>query len=110
VGRARPRRLHGQDIFLTEALTREALKALEAPITDRRPFFLYMSHYAVHAPIEEDKRFLEKYVDAGLDPIEAKYAAMVEGMDKSLGDIIDFLEQRGAAGNTVILFMSDNGG
>jgi arylsulfatase A-like enzyme len=75
-----------------------------------RPFFLYMSHYAVHTPIEEDNRFLQKYIERGLDPIEAKYAAMVEGVDKSLDDIMGFLEKKGAAGNTIVLFMSDNGG
>jgi arylsulfatase A-like enzyme len=100
----------GQDIFLTEALTREALKELEAAVAGEQPFFLYMAHYAVHTPIEEDKRFLQKYLDAGLDPIEAKYATMVEGMDKSLGDIMDFLEGRGLSEKTVVLFMSDNGG
>jgi arylsulfatase A-like enzyme len=101
---------HGQDIFLTEALTREALKAVEAAVSDKKPFFLYLAHYAVHTPIEEDNRFLKKYIEAGLDPIEAKYAAMVEGLDKSLGDIMDDLDRRGLAGNTIILFMSDNGG
>ncbi len=101
---------HGQDIFLTEALTREALKAVDATLGEGRPFFLYMSHYAVHAPIEEDKRFLQKYLDTGLDPVEAKYAAMVEGVDKSLSDILEFLESKGIAGQTIIMFMSDNGG
>jgi len=100
----------GQDVFLTEALTREALKAVEAGRGGGRPFFLYMSHYAVHAPIEEDKRFIRKYVEAGLDPIEARYATLIEGMDKSLGDLLDYLERTGQAENTVVLFMSDNGG
>ncbi|MBM3293776.1 MAG: sulfatase [Candidatus Aminicenantes bacterium] len=101
---------HGRDVFLTEALTREALKAVEAAVKDRKPFFLHMAHYAVHTPIEEDQRFIQSYLDAGLDPIEAKYAAMIEGMDKSLGDIMGYLERRGLAGETIILFMSDNGG
>ena len=53
-----------------------------------KPFLLYMSHYAVHTPIMRDKRFLKNYIDAGMDPIEAKYASLLEGMDKSLGDIM----------------------
>ena len=53
---------HGQDIFLSEALTREALSALEKPIAEKKPFYLYMSHYAVHAPYDEDKRFSGKYL------------------------------------------------
>ena len=41
---------------------------------------------------------------------EAAYATLIEGMDKSLGDLMDWLEKNGEADNTIILFMSDNGG
>lgn len=99
-----------KDVFVTEALTVEALRALERNRTSGQPFFLYMSHYAVHVPIEADKRFLERYKAAGLDDTEAAYATLIEGMDKSLGDIMDYLEETGQADNTIIIFMSDNGG
>ncbi|MFH6602176.1 sulfatase [Maribacter algicola] len=101
---------HGKDIYLTEAITQEALKALDSAVTVQQPFFLYMAHYAVHTPIMGDDRFFQKYLEKGLDSIEAKYASMVEGMDKSLGDIMDFLEKKNIGENTIILFMSDNGG
>jgi len=101
---------HGQDIFLTEALTLEANRLVATAVRDRMPFFLYMAHYAVHVPFAEDKRYYQKYRDAGLDHTEAMYAGLVEGMDKSLGDILDNLERLGVADNTVVLFMSDNGG
>ncbi len=42
---------------LTEALTLEAIKAVENAVADRQPFFLYMAHYAIHAPWEQDNRF-----------------------------------------------------
>ncbi|MBP6023854.1 sulfatase [Ferruginibacter sp.] len=100
----------GTDTFLTEALTREAIKSLETPIKNKQPFYLNMAHYAVHDPIMADKRFVQKYYDAGLDTAEAKYASMIEGMDKSLGDIMDFVKKKGIEKNTVIIFMSDNGG
>jgi arylsulfatase A-like enzyme len=100
---------HGQDIYLTEALTREALKAVERAAAEKLPFYLYLSHYAVHAPWEKDDRFYQKYSDAGLTPHEATLASMIEGMDKSLGDLMDTLDRLGIAGNTIILFMSDNG-
>jgi arylsulfatase A-like enzyme len=100
----------GTDSFLTEALTLEAIKALDAPIRNKQPFFLNMAHYAVHTPIMADRRFLQKYLDAGLDSIEAKYATLVEGMDKSLGDLMDFIKAKGISDNTIIMFMSDNGG
>lgn len=99
-----------KDVFATEALTLEALKALEQARRQDRPFFLYMSHYAVHIPIQADRRFLQKYLDAGLSRTEAAYATLVEGMDKSLGDLMDFLEETGQMDRTIIIFMSDNGG
>ena len=101
---------HGQDIFLTEALTIEANKAVDQAVADERPFFLYMSHYAVHVPFAVDSRFYQKYRDAGLDHTEAMYAAMVEGMDKSLGDILANVQRHGLSDETIVLFMSDNGG
>jgi arylsulfatase A-like enzyme len=101
---------HGQDVFLTEALTIEANLAMDQAVEDGTPFFLYMSHYAVHVPFAEDDRFYQKYRDAGLDHTEAMYAAMVEGMDKSLGDLLDNVQRHGLSDNTIVLFMSDNGG
>lgn len=47
---------------------------------------------------------------AGLSKQEARYASMVEAMDQSLGDLMDYLDRHGLTKNTVILFMSDNGG
>ena len=100
---------HGTDVFLTEALTREAIDRLEH--RDKgKPFFLYMSHYAVHVPVSPDKRFYQKYLDKGVDPRDAAYATLVEGMDKSLGDLMDYLDRNGLTEKTIIIFMSDNGG
>jgi len=101
---------HGKDIFLTEALTIEALKQLDRAANDGVPFFLYMSHYAVHVPFAPDRRFIQRYRDAGLDETEAMYAALIEGMDKSLGDLLAWLDRTGLADTTAVLFMSDNGG
>lgn len=109
---------YGQDIFLTEALTIEAISEMKKSVEMNKPFYLYMSHYAVHGPYDEDKRFTGKYRDrydeqlkAGMNENESRYAALVEGMDKSLGDIMDYLEQNPKiASNTILLFMSDNGG
>ena len=98
------------DVNLTEALTREALKALEYPVKQGIPFYLDLSHYGVHTPIEPDARFYQKYIDRGYEEGLARYASMVESVDKSLGDVMDFLEEKGIADNTVLIFYSDNGG
>lgn len=44
-----------------------------------------MSHYAVHIPIDKDMRFYDKYKKKGMPDHEAAYAALIEGMDKTLG-------------------------
>lgn len=99
-----------QGLNLTEALTREAIASLAANKKNGKPFFLYMSHYAVHLPFSKDIRFYQKYIEKGLSDTEARYAALVEGMDKSLGDLMDYLDAEGIADDTYILFLSDNGG
>jgi arylsulfatase A-like enzyme len=73
------------------------------------PFFLHLSHYAVHSPWEDDKRFRGHYDDIGMTPLQATLASMIEGMDKSLGDVLDALDRLGLAEDTVVLFLSDNG-
>jgi len=101
---------HGSDTNLTEALTLEAINSIEEPIRLKMPFYLNMSHYAVHVPIQPDVRFYQSYLDVGLDTPYAKYASMVASMDKSLGDIMKYLTAKNIAKNTIIIFMSDNGG
>lgn len=100
----------GTENFVTEALTIEATKALDQAKKLGQPFYLYMAHYAIHIPINKDKRFYQKYLDKGLTPKEAAYAALIEGMDKSLGDLLNWLDKNDEADNTIVLFMSDNGG
>lgn len=101
---------YGTNTHLTEALTLEALKTLDYPIKNNLPFYLYMAHHGVHTPITPDPRFVQKYLDAGLDNGQANYASLVEGVDKSLGDIMNFLDKKGIADNTIIIFLADNGG
>lgn len=100
----------GKGVFATEALTLEALSALDDAKAQDRPFFHYMSHYAVHVPIDRDPRYCDKYLAKGLSGKEAAYAALVEGMDKSLGDIMSWLEANSLDDDTILIFMSDNGG
>ena len=101
---------HGTDTFLTEALTLEANRAIDEAVALQRPFFLHVAHFAVHTPIEPDARFLQRYLDAGLPLVEARYASLIEGMDKSLGDVLANVERHGLTRNTLVIFLSDNGG
>jgi arylsulfatase A-like enzyme len=100
---------HGQDIFLTEALTLEAKTHVSDAIKEKKPFFLYFAQYAVHAPFNSDPRFADHYKDSGKPEPAKAFATLVEGMDKSLGDILDHLDALEVADNTLILFLGDNG-
>ncbi len=100
---------HGTDTYLTEALTLEASAEIDRAVADNKPFYLYMAHYAIHAPWEADSSFYDKYLTDELSKFETIYASMIEGMDKSLGDLMEKLKEKGQWENTVIIFMSDNG-
>lgn len=77
-----------------------------------RPFFLYMAHYAVHTPLEAKQDIIDKYEAKPPSPEHdnATYAAMIQSVDEAVGRILDKLQQLEIADNTVIIFMSDNGG
>ncbi|MCP4512780.1 MAG: sulfatase [Fuerstiella sp.] len=103
------KKYHGTETFLTEALTIEAKQRLTETVKADQPFYLYMSHYAVHAPFHSDPRFADNYADSGKSKNAQAFATLIEGMDKSLGDILDHLDELGVAENTLIFFLGDNG-
>lgn len=86
---------HGSNKFLTEALTIEANEAISETLDLGQPFFLYMSHYAVHTPFQADPSATGDYSTLSGD--SRKYATMIEGMDHSLGDFVAHLESEGIA-------------
>jgi len=115
--------------YLTDRLTDESLKFLEA--NKERPFLLYLSHYAVHMPIEAKPELADKY-RAKADKLSETegpkfvtmygryttrqaqdnpvYAGMVQSVDESVGRVLKKLEELGVTDDTAIIFMSDNGG
>ncbi|MCR9294109.1 MAG: sulfatase [bacterium] len=100
----------GQEIHLTEALTLEAKREIRAAVEADQPFFCYFAHYAPHTPIEPDERFAPVYRAAGLDDVEAAYASLIHGMDKSVGDLLNLLDELQITDETLVIFTSDNGG
>ncbi|WP_197528394.1 sulfatase-like hydrolase/transferase [Aeoliella mucimassa] len=103
---------YGEGDYITTALTAEANAVIDQAVDDQVPFFINMAHYAIHAPIggQGDPTIVGDYQSIGRPNPEDDYAAMIASMDKSLGDILDNLEAEGVADNTLVLFMSDNGG
>lgn len=100
---------HGTDTHLTDALTIEAIAAIDQAIDSQKPFFLNLAHYAVHSPYQMDPRFADHYADADVPVDQQKFATLIEGMDKSLGDLIDHLRRREVGGDTLLFFLGDNG-
>ncbi len=99
---------HGKDIHLTEALTLEANAEIEKAVKAGKPFLCYLAHYAVHAPFQIDKRFAANYASESNKALAA-FATMVEGMDQSLGDVLDKVESLGVAEDTLVIVLGDNG-
>jgi arylsulfatase A len=85
---------------LTERYTDEALKFIQ--VNKQGPFFLYLAHTAVHVPIHPGRNFRGKSRN-GL------YGDWVEELDWSVGKVLDTLRDLGLAGNTLVVFSSDNG-
>lgn len=104
------KKYHGQDIYLTEALTEEMNSAIGDAVEARKPFFAYMAYYAVHAPFQANPKYLEHYKEADVPGNAKAYATMIESMDVSVGRILDNLEKLGVAEDTLVLFLGDNGG
>jgi arylsulfatase A-like enzyme len=97
--------------YMTDRLTDEALRFIES--NKDKPFFLYLTHYAVHTPLQAKKDLTEKYLAKGRPakgPNGATYAAMIASVDESVGRVMAKLDELGIADRTVVFFMSDNGG
>lgn len=126
------------DDYLTDRLGDEAANLIME--NDDTPFFMNMWFYSVHTPIQAKPEKIAKYEkkakEMGLDKIEALvegdyfpsehkkdkrmirrviqsdpvYAAMIEHLDENVGKILDALDKKGIADNTIVIFTSDNGG
>ena len=75
-----------------------------------KPFFLWYAPMMPHLPHNPPERILAKYaVKPGVAPAEAKYFAMIEWLDETIGQLIQHLEKRGKAKNTMVVYLADNG-
>ncbi|MCE6987556.1 sulfatase [Dyadobacter sp. CY323] len=96
--------------YLTDRLTDEAVKFLDS--NKEKPFFLYLSYFAVHTPVEAKEEIIKKYKAKKGDQYHNNpaYAAMIESADQGVGRVLDQLEKLNIAENTLVVFFSDNGG
>lgn len=97
--------------YLTDRLTDEAIRVIER--AGDQPFFLYLSHYAPHTPIEAPQDTVQHFaeqVTADLHHQNPVYAAMIGNLDTNTGRVLDSLDEHGLTDNTIVIFASDNGG
>lgn len=93
---------------LTDAFTREAVRFIE-DCGDERPFFLYLAYNAVHSPLQGENDYLKRF--AGILDIQRRiFAAMLTHLDDGVGRVLDTLEEQEIRENTLVIFLSDNGG
>ncbi len=93
------------------AFTDFALEFIEQ--NQNKPFFLYLSHHTVHIPLEAPKELIEKYQNKPKPSVGVNnpvYAAMIEHLDRSIGRLLQKLDELKLRENTVVIFFSDNGG
>ncbi|MDW7692178.1 sulfatase-like hydrolase/transferase [Flammeovirgaceae bacterium SG7u.111] len=95
--------------YLTDALSHEAVRFVKESAQDDQPFFLYLAYNAPHVPLEAKQEDLEKYSHIE-DEKRRTYAAMVHAVDRGVGEVVESLKATGQYENTLIVFLSDNGG
>ncbi|MEL6133062.1 MAG: sulfatase, partial [Bacteroidota bacterium] len=99
--------------YLTYRLTEEANNFIRNSSKKDSPFFLYLSHYTVHTPLQAPDsliKYYEERVDMQAKQKNPTYASMVHSMDQSLGRVRAVLDSLGEWENTMLIFASDNGG
>jgi len=113
--------------YLTDRLTDESIRFMEE--NRNNPFFLYLSFYTVHTPIQANTKHLSKFQekrknmtdtiparieDSGAFSVQnqtsAAYASMVYSLDENVGRLMERLDELGLSDNTLVIFTSDNGG
>jgi arylsulfatase A-like enzyme len=93
--------------YLTDALTREAVDFIDR--NAERPFFLYLAYNAVHSPLQGADAYMRKF--AHIDDIHRRiFAAMLSNLDDSVGSVLQKLRDMNLEEDTLIFFISDNGG
>lgn len=93
--------------YLTDAFTREAVAFVDRHA--KEPFFLYLTYNAVHSPLQAPEKYLERF--KGIEDTKRRtHAAMLAAMDDGIGALLGKLRDAGIERNTLVFFISDNGG
>ena len=102
----------------TELFTQWAEDFIRENAGKESPFFCYLAYNAVHGPLRVEKSkpasapeaWVKKALDRGVSFLRSDYVAILEHMDHNIGQLVSVLDELGVAENTLIVFVSDNGG
>ena len=95
------------DEYLTDELSNEAVDFIVR--NQEKPFFLYLSYNAPHTPMQASRKYLDRFAHID-DKLRRTYAAMVSAVDDGVGRVLDTLDELELAEDTLVFFLSDNGG
>ena len=94
--------------YISDVLTDEAIRYITAQKS--QPFFCYVSYNSPHSPYQVPDKYFDKFKAKGLDDTLAAFYGMCENIDDNVGRLLDHLSQQRIADNTIVLFLTDNGG
>ena len=95
--------------YLTDELSHAAVKYIDKQASKGQHFMLYLAYNAPHSPLQATPKYTSRF-DHIEDPKRKTYAAMVSAVDDGVGQILKTLKTQGIEDNTIVVFLSDNGG
>jgi arylsulfatase A-like enzyme len=95
---------------VTDLITAEAIDFITSRRDKSKPFFLYVAYSAPHVPCQEPKKYTNPYEGVIENNSRLFFAASMTHLDESMGEIVGTLKEEGIENNTLVIFMSDNGG
>ena len=97
------------DQYLTDELSDRATEFVGRMAREDKPFFLYLAYNAPHSPLQATQEYLDRFPHIK-DKKRKTYAAMISAMDDGIGEVLSELDRTGLAQDTIVVFLSDNGG
>lgn len=97
-----------EEEYITDALSREAVSFIDRQ-NGETPFFLFVSYNAPHGPLQATQKYLDRFPNIS-DSKRRTYAAMLSAVDDGVGRILDKLDEKGILDDTIVFFLTDNGG
>ncbi|MEM1135075.1 MAG: sulfatase [Bacteroidota bacterium] len=96
-----------------DMLTDEAIGFMKNNQENEKPFFIYLSHHTIHGPVIAPENLVNKYKEKGYPEdglFNVYYLAALEHLDNSVGRLFSAMDEMSILENTVVIFLSDNGG